>query len=253
MYQDLEGKVALVTGGSFGIGRTTILEYTKNKAKVAIADIDEAGAQAVAEEVRSLGGEAIVIKADVSKSADVKAMVDAVVAHYGCLDIAFNNAGIDLDHTYLADAEEDMFDKLMAVNVKGVWLCLKYEIAQMMKQGGGVIVNTASIGGVVSAPKMGIYGATKHAVVGLTKTAAVEYGRKGIRVNSVCPGVINTDMTTRAFEKDPKTAQLATRAHPIGRLGEAQDIANGVMYLSSNQSSFLLGHQLMIEGGFTAL
>jgi len=253
MYEDLEGKVALVTGGSFGIGRATILEYAKNKAKVAIADINEAGAEAVADEVRAMGGEALVIKADVSKSAEVKAMVASIVEHYGRLDIAFNNAGIDLDHTYLADADEDMFDTLMAVNVKGVWLCLKYEIEQMMKQGGGVIVNTASIAGVVSSPKMGIYGATKHAVVGLTKTAAVEYGRKGIRVNSVCPGVINTDMTTRAVEKDPKLAQIVMHAHPIGRLGEAQDIANGVMYLSSNKSSFLLGHQLMIEGGFTAL
>jgi len=253
MYEDLEGKVALVTGGSFGIGRTTILEYAKNKAKVAIADIDEAGAEAVANEVRAMGGEALVIKADVSKSADVKAMVASIVEHYGRLDIAFNNAGIDLDHGYLADADEDMFDTLMAVNVKGVWLCLKYEIEQMMKQGGGVIVNTASIAGIVSSPKMGIYGATKHAVVGLTKTAAVEYGRKGIRVNSVCPGVINTEMTKRAVEKDPKLEQVAMRAHPIGRLGEAQDIADGVMYLSSNRSSFLLGHQLMIEGGFTAL
>jgi NAD(P)-dependent dehydrogenase (short-subunit alcohol dehydrogenase family) len=253
MYQDLEGKVALVTGGSFGIGRATILEYAKNKSKVAIADINEAGAQAVADEVVALGGEAIVIKADVSKSADVKAMVASVVDHYGRLDIAFNNAGIDLDHTYLADTEEEMYDKLMAVNVKGVWLCLKYEIQQMMKQGRGVIVNTASIGGVLSAPKMGIYGATKHAVVGLTKTAAVEYGRKGIRVNSVCPGVINTDMSTRAFAHDPRTEQIALRSHPIGRLGEAQDIANGVMYLSSDKSSFMLGHQLMIEGGFTAL
>ena len=253
MYDDLQGKVALVTGGSFGIGRATILEYARNNAKVAIADINEEGAEAVADEVRAMGGEALVVKADVSKSAEVQAMVAAVVAHYGRLDIAFNNAGIDLDHGYLADADEDMFDKLMAVNVKGVWLCLKYEIEQMMKQGGGVIVNTASIAGVVSSPKMGIYGATKHAVVGLTKTAAVEYGRKGIRVNSVCPGVINTDMTTRAVEKDPKLAQVAMRAHPIGRLGEAQDIANGVMYLSSEKSSFLLGHQLMIEGGFIAL
>ncbi|GAA6134286.1 SDR family oxidoreductase [Oceaniserpentilla sp. 4NH20-0058] len=253
IYQDLENKVALVTGGSFGIGRATVLAFAKNKAKVAIADINVEGAQAVAEEVIALGGEAIVIKADVSKNDDVKAMVAAVVEHYGRLDVAFNNAGIDLDHANLADAEEEMFDTLMNVNVKGVWLCMKYEVQQMLKQGGGAIVNTASMGGVIASPKMGIYGATKHAVVGLTKTAAVEYGRKGIRVNSVCPGVINTEMTERAFALEPKAEKATLRAHPIGRFGESEDIANGVMYLSSEASSFVLGHQLMIEGGFTAI
>src|SRR3990167_6165108 len=131
---------------------------------------------------------------------------------------------------------------MMAVNVKGVWLCMKYEIEQMLKQGGGAIINTASIGGLIGSPKMAIYGATKHAVVGMTKSAAVEYGRKGIRINSVCPAVINTEMTTRAMEKDPKIAQNIVRAHPIGRLGEADDIANAVMFLSSEASSFVLGH-----------
>lgn len=252
-YQDLEGKVALVTGGSFGIGRETVLAYVKNKAKVAIVDINEDGANKLAEEAKALGGDVIVIKADVASKTDVQAMVDKVVAHFGRLDIAFNNAGIDLSHKYLADAEEDEFDAMMNVNVRGVWLCMKYEIQQMLKQGGGVIVNTASIGGVLAAPKMGIYGATKHAVIGLTKTAAVEYGRKGIRVNSVCPGVINTEMTQKVYANDPKTEQLSLRAHPIGRIGEPEDIANGVMYLSSDASSFMLGHQLMIEGGFTAL
>lgn len=251
-YQDLEGKVALITGASFGIGRATVLAYVKSGVRVALADINEPGAQAVADEVAAIGGEAIVIKTDVSVKTDVEAMIKKVVDHYGRLDIAFNNAGIDLDHVLIGQAEEEVFDKLMNVNVKGVWLCMKYEIEQMLKQGGGNIINTASIGGLVASPKMGIYGATKHAVVGLTKSAAVEYGRKGIRINSVCPGVINTEMTTRAMEKDPKSEQHILRAHPIGRLGEAEDIASGVLFLSSSESSFVLGHQLLVDGGFTA-
>ena len=252
-YPDLEGKVALVTGGSFGIGRETVLSYVKNNARVAIVDVNLDGANQVAEEAKAIGGDVIVIKADVSVNAKVQAMVEKVVEHFGRLDIAFNNAGIDLSHKYLADAEENEFDAMMNVNVRGVWLCMKYEIQQMLKQGGGVIVNTASIGGVLAAPKMGIYGATKHAVIGLTKTAAVEYGRKGIRVNCVCPGVINTAMTAKVYENDPRTKEMSLRAHPIGRIGEPEDIANGVMYLSSDASSFMLGHELMIEGGFTAL
>lgn len=252
-YQDLEGKIALVTGGSFGIGRSTVLAYIKNKAKVAIADINLDAAQALANEVNAAGGEAIAVQADVSKAADVEALVNTVVEHFGRLDIAFNNAGIDLTHTPLADASESDFDTMMNVNVKGVWLCMKYEIQQMLKQGGGVIVNTASIGGVLAAPYMGIYGATKHAVVGLTKTAAVEYGRKGIRTNAVLPAVINTEMTAKVYEADPSMEKKSLRAHPIGRIGEPEDIANGVMYLSSDASSFMLGHQMLLDGGFTAL
>jgi NAD(P)-dependent dehydrogenase (short-subunit alcohol dehydrogenase family) len=253
VYPDLDGKVALVTGGGFGIGRETVLAYVRNGVKVAIADINEAGAQAVAAEVAALGGDALVIKVDVSRQAEVEAMVQHVVAHFGSLDIAFNNAGIDLEHGLITQTEEESFDRMMAVNVKGVWLCMKYEIEQMLKQGGGAIINTASIGGVIASPKMAIYGATKHAVVGMTKSAAVEFGRKGIRINSVCPAVINTEMTARAMEKDPKIADTIVRAHPIGRLGEPDDIANAVLFLSSEASSFVLGHQLLVDGGFTAV
>jgi len=249
MYEDLEGKVALVTGGSFGIGRTTILEYAKNKAKVAIADINEAGAEAVADEVRAMGGEALVIKADVSKSAEVKAMVASIVEHYGRLDIAFNNAGIDLDHTYLADADENMFDTLMAVNVKGVWLCLKYEIEQMMKQGGGVIVNTASIAGVVSSPKMGIYGATKHAVVGLTKTAAVEYGRKGIRVNSVSAGPIKT-LASAGIGDFKKILDEVSSNAPLRRNVTIEDVGNTGAFLCSDLAAGITGENIYVDSGY---
>jgi len=252
-YQDLEGKVALVTGGSFGIGRSTVLAYVSNKARVAIADINLEAAQALADEVNAQGGEAIAIKANVAVASEVEAMVKTVVETFGRLDIAFNNAGIDLTHTPLHGASEDDFDAMMNVNVKGVWLCMKYEIEQMLQQGGGVIVNTASIGGVLAAPYMGIYGATKHAVIGLTKTAAVEYGRKGIRTNAILPAVINTEMTAKVYANDPSMEQKSLRAHPIGRIGEPEDIANGVMYLSSDASSFMLGHQMLLDGGFTAL
>ena len=248
----LDGKVALVTGGAGGIGRATCLAFAREGAKVAVVDIDEARARAVAEEVAALGAEAIAIAIDVSKSDQVAAMVDQVVARFGRLDVAFNNAGIDLEHRPLADTSEEMFDRLMSVNVKGVWLCMKYEIAQMLKQGGGAIVNTSSIGGVIGAPRQPIYGTTKHAVLGMTKAAAVEYGRRGIRVNAVCPGVIRTEMTERAVARDPRRQTYIEQAHPIGRLGEAEDIARAVVFLSSADSDFVIGHTMMVDGGFTA-
>lgn len=253
-YQDLTGKVALVTGGSSGIGKATALAYAQQGMRVAIVDINEEQANKVACDINSVGGESIAIRADVSKGDQVAAIISKVVDEFGQLDVAFNNAGIDLENTPLAKVEEDTFDKLMAVNVKGVWLCMKYEIEQMLAQGcGGAIVNTASIGGVIGSPRMPIYGATKHAVVSMTKTAAVEYGRKGIRVNSVCPGVINTEMARQAFARDPRREAIATQAHPIGRLGEAEDVANAVLFLSSTESAFILGHQLMVDGGYTAV
>jgi NAD(P)-dependent dehydrogenase (short-subunit alcohol dehydrogenase family) len=189
----------------------------------------------------------------VSRSDQVQAMVEKVVAHFGRLDIAFNNAGIDIEHLPLAKATEEMFDQLMAVNVKGVWLCMKFEIEQMLKQGdGGAIVNTASIGGLIGAPRQPLYGATKHAVLGMTKSAGVEYARKGIRVNAVCPGIINTEMTERAIAREPKRATYIDQAHPIGRLGEAEDIARAVVFLSSDDAAFIVGHPLAVDGGFTA-
>lgn len=253
MTSKLAGKIALVTGGGNGIGRATALAYAREGAKVAVVDINGDAAQAVADEIIQLGGEAIVITTDVTQAAQVQAMVSQVVAHFGRLDIAFNNAGIEIEHEPLAKATEDIFDRLMAVNVKGVWLCMKHEIEQMLKQGhGGAIVNTASIGGLIGAPRQPLYGATKHAVVGMTKSAGVEYGRKGIRINSVCPGIIRTEMTERAIAREPKRSAYIDQAHPIGRLGEAEDIANAVVFLSSDDAAFIVGHQLAVDGGYTA-
>lgn len=250
--QRLAGKVALVTGGGGGIGSAAAHAYAHEGAKVAVVDVDGAAAERTATEINRKGGEAISIATDVAQSAQVAAMVDRVVAYLGRLDVAFNNAGIDLEQRPLAETTEETFDRLMSVNVKGVWLCMKYEIAQMLKQGGGAIVNTSSIGGLIGAPRQPIYGATKHAVLGMTKAAAVEYGRKGIRINAVCPGVIRTEMMERAIERDPRREAHIEKAHPIGRIGEAQDVANAVVYLSTEDASFVIGHSLMVDGGFTA-
>jgi NAD(P)-dependent dehydrogenase (short-subunit alcohol dehydrogenase family) len=252
MNQRLTGKVALVTGGAGGIGRATSLAFAREGAKVAVVDLNLAAAQEVAGAVAAQGGEALGLQVDVTQAKQVANMVASVVAHFGRLDIAFNNAGIDIEHEPLHKATEEAFDQLMNVNVRGVWLCMKYEIEQMLTQGSGAIVNTSSIGGLIGAARQPIYGATKHAVLGLTKAAALEYGRKGIRVNAVCPGIIRTEMTERAIARDPRREKYIDQAHPIGRLGEAEDIARSVVFLSSEDASFILGHSLAVDGGFTA-
>jgi len=243
----------LVTGAASGIGRAAALAFAQQGAQVAVCDIDAAGGEAVAAEIAQEGGTAIFIKADVSRSADVETLMARVVDTYGRLDCAFNNAGIEIEHLPLAEADEATFDRLMSVNVKGVWLCMKHEIRQMLKQGGGAIVNTASVAGLVGAPLQPVYAATKHAVVGLTKTAAAEYGRFGIRVNTVCPGIIRTPMLERALEREPRREKTITKVHPIGRLGEAQEIANAALWLCSDSASFVTGHQLAVDGGLTAV
>ncbi len=193
------------------------------------------------------------MRTDVAWNADVEAVVAAAVESFGRLDIAFNNAGIELENQRMADSEEELFDRMMAINVKGVWLCMKHEINQMLKQGGGVIVNAASVAGLVGAPKHAIYAASKHAVVGLTKSAAAEYGRKGIRINDVCPGVIRTAMLDRALEREEASEEAMVRMHPIGRLGEIEDVASAVLWLCSDASSFVTGHSLAVDGAMTAV
>jgi NAD(P)-dependent dehydrogenase (short-subunit alcohol dehydrogenase family) len=248
----LAGKIALVTGGAGGIGRATALAFAEQGAKVVVADIQGEAAQRVADEVAASGGEAISVAVDVSRRDQVEAMVAEIVARFGRLDVAFNNAALDLEHEPLAKSSEEMFDRLMNVNVKGVWLCMKYEIQQMLAQGGGAIVNTSSIGGLSGAPRQPIYAGTKHAVLGLTKAAALEYGRKGIRINAVCPGVIRTEMMERAIARDPRRSEHIDRIHPIGRVGEAEEIARAVLFLCSDDASFVLGQSLAVDGGYTA-
>ena len=248
-----DNKVVLVTGGGGGIGRASALAFARAGAKVAVTDRDVLAGEETTAQVRALGAEAVFIAADVMQAAQVQAMVAQVVAHFGRLDCAFNNAGIEEEHMRLADCEEATFDRIMGVNVKGVWLCMKYQIAQMLTQGGGAIVNTASVAGLVGAPKMSAYSASKHAVMGLTKSAAVEYGRKGIRVNAVCPGVIRTPMLDRAIAADPKVATTVAGAHPVGRIGEADEVAAVVLWLSSDAASFVTGLAHTVDGGLTSL
>jgi NAD(P)-dependent dehydrogenase (short-subunit alcohol dehydrogenase family) len=248
------GKVALVTGAAGGIGRGVALAFGRAGARVVLADIAVAAGEAVADEIRAAGGEALFVRVDVASDADVRALVAATVERFGRIDCAFNNAGVEEEHQRLADSDEALYDRMMAINVKGVWLCLKHEIAQMLAQGGGgAIVNTASVAGLVGAPKHAIYAASKHAVVGLTKSAAIEYGRKGIRVNSVCPGVIRTAMLERALEREPGWEDTLVRMHPIGRLGEVDDVVSAVLWLCSDGAGFVTGHQLAVDGAMTVL
>jgi NAD(P)-dependent dehydrogenase (short-subunit alcohol dehydrogenase family) len=251
--QTFAGKVVLVTGAAGGIGRAAALAFAREGARVAVSDISQAGGEETVALIRQAHGDAMFIRTDVSREAEVEAMVAQTVAAYGRLDCAFNNAGIEEESKPIAEAEEALFDRIMAVNVKGAWLCMKHEIRQMLLQGGGAIVNTASVAGLVGAPLQPIYAGSKHAVVGMTKTAAAEYGRAGIRINSVCPGVIRTAMLERALEREPRREKSITKVHPIGRIGEADEIANAAVWLCSDAASFVTGHQLAVDGGLTAI
>jgi NAD(P)-dependent dehydrogenase (short-subunit alcohol dehydrogenase family) len=251
--QAFAGKSVLVTGGAGGIGRATALAFAQAGARVAVSDRTVAGGEQTVAMIRQAGGEAVFILADVTKADQVEAMVAKVVESFGRLDCAFNNAGIEEESKRLADCDEALFDRIIDVNVKGAFLCMKYEIRQMLKQGAGAIVNTASVAGLIGAPLQPAYAASKHAVVGMTKTAGAEYGRAGIRINSVCPGVIRTEMMDRALEREPKREKLLKSAHPIGRIGEADEIANAVLWLCSDAASFVVGHQLTVDGGMTII
>ena len=253
MSMTFSGQVALVTGAAAGIGRATAQEFAEQGLKVVLADIDEAGIRDGAESIRAAGGQAIAVRCDVTRDAEVKALIEQTLAQYGRLDYAFNNAGIEIEQGRLAEGSEVEFDAIMGVNVKGVWLCMKHQLPVMLAQGGGAIVNTASVAGLGAAPKMSIYAASKHAVIGLTKSAAIEYAKKQIRVNAVCPAVIDTDMFRRAYEADPRKAEFAAAMHPVGRIGKVEEIAAAVLYLCSDSAAFTTGHALAVDGGATAI
>lgn len=252
MNKTNSGRVALVTGAANGIGRAAALAFANSGYSVVVSDIDSQAGQETVALIKAAEGDASFIRCDVSCDADVRLLIDGTVSAYGRLDCAFNNAGIEIERCKLADGNEGVFDAIMNVNVKGVWLCMKYQIAAMLAQGGGAIVNTASVAGLIAAPKQGIYSASKHAVIGLTKTAAVEYARMNIRVNAVCPAVIDTEMFRRASTDNPKHVALAVAAHPLGRIGTVEEIAAAVLYLCSDSAGFTTGVALPVDGGLTA-
>ena len=252
MAGKMEGKVALITGGSKGIGRATALAFAREGAKVVIADIAVEKCADTAKKITDDGGEAHCIETDVSKTNQVRALIDEIVTLYGRLDYAFNNAGIEGKQAPTAESTEDNWDLVIDINLKGVWLCLKYEIAQMLRQGGGAIVNTSSVAGVIGYPNISAYTASKHGVLGLTKTAALEYAKNNIRVNAVCPGVIRTAMIERFTDNDPQVEKQMAESAPVGRMGTPEEIADAVVWLCSDEASFVTGHPLVIDGGRVA-
>ncbi len=251
MEARLDGRVALVTGGSSGIGRATALCFAAEGAKVVVADVDAKGGEETAVMINDKGGDAVFTGADVSQASQVEAMVNKAVEAYGRLDCAYNNAGIDGGMGLVHEYPEDDWDVQIGVNLKGVWLCMKYEIAQMLRQGSGAIVNTSSIRGLVAGPGRSCYSACKHGVIGLTKTAAIEYAKDGIRVNAVCPGVTITPMTQPYFESGEMSAGREIEKHPIGRPGVPEEIAESVVWLCSDDASFVTGHAMSVDGGYT--
>ncbi|MBI3758581.1 MAG: SDR family oxidoreductase [Deltaproteobacteria bacterium] len=244
--------MALVTGGGSGIGRATALILAREGAKIMIADYVPEGGDRTVKLIKEIGGEASFVPTDVAIPSQVEAMVNKTVETYGRIDCAFNNAGIEGRMANTAEATEENFDRIIAINLKGVWLCMKYEITQMLKQGGGSIVNTASAAGLVAVETLSAYTASKHGVVGLTKTAALEFAQKNIRVNCVCPGLINTPMVARLIDGGGMNEQDFIAAEPVGRMGKPEEIGEGVAWMLSDAASFVTGHSLAVDGGWVA-
>jgi NAD(P)-dependent dehydrogenase (short-subunit alcohol dehydrogenase family) len=248
----LEGKVALVTGGTSGIGRDTAVLFAKAGVKVVVAGRREVEGEETINLVRETGSDGLFVKTDVSKAPEVETLIKKIVEKFGRLDIAFNNAGIEGVLAPIIRQSEEDFDRTIAINLKGVWLCLKYEIRQMLKQGGrGAIVNMASIIGLVGSVGAAAYSASKHGVIGLTKTAALENAKSGIRINAVCPGFTETPMAERIFSI-PEVHKYILSCHPIGRFGRPAEIAEAVVWMCSDRASFMTGQSLVLDGGFLA-
>jgi NAD(P)-dependent dehydrogenase (short-subunit alcohol dehydrogenase family) len=251
--KEFEGKIALVTGGGSGIGRATAMAFAREGAQVVIGNRNVERGEETVSMIREAGGTASFKRTDVAVAAEIKALVEHAVQTCGRLDVAFNNAGIEGEvKPTLIDQTEANFDAVMDINVKGVWLSMKYEIPQMLKRGGGAIVNCSSVAGVIGFPGIGIYSASKHAVIGLTKAAALEFSAQGIRINAVNPAVIDTEMVDRIAEGMNVKKDDLTAFHPIGRLGRVEEVAEAVLWLCSSKASFVTGHSLMVDGAFTA-
>lgn len=249
MAEDLNNKVAIVTGGTSGIGRDAAVLFAEAGAKVVVAGRREAEGKETVDMIRAKGGDGLFVKADVSKSADVQALVQKTVDKFGRLDTAFNNAGVEGSWMPMVDLPEEEWDRVLDINLKGVFLCMKYEVPEMIKAGGGTIVNMSSVAGLMGTPAAAPYGASKHGVIGLTRTAALEYAQQKIRVNAVCPAVIESPMENRLFG-EPEAHKFAVSMHPLGRIGTPREVAEAVLWMCSEKSSFMTGHYMVIDGGF---
>lgn len=245
----MQGKVALVTGAAAGIGLACAEAFARAGATVVMVDINEPTDQAA--RLVQEGYMAVPYRCDVSDTKAVEEMVGWIVATYGRLDAAHNNAGIQTPQRPMAEITDEEFDRTVAVDLKGVWNCMRYEIRQMLKQGGGAIVNTSSQGGVTGFPGQAAYIACKHAVIGLTRTAAIDYAARGIRINAVCPGVIRTPMAEELLRRNPDLEQELVRDIPAGRMGRPDEIAHAVLWLCSDDASFVDGHALLVDGAFS--
>ena len=250
MEENFEGRVALITGGASGIGRSIASAFAKAGAKVVIGDILKEQGDETVSMIRKAGGDAVFKEADISRPEAVEGLINAAVEHYGRLDCACNNAGIEGETIPIVECSEENWDRTLNINLKGVWLCLKYEIAQMIKQGSGSIVNISSTMGLVAFESIAPYVASKHGVIGLTKTAALEYAKSGIRINAVCPGNTHTHIIDRVMAVSPEIIETLIDSTPVGRLAQPDEIAEAVIWLCSDAASFVTGHSLVVDGGY---
>ena len=251
MHISFENKVALVTGAGAGMGLATARAFAEARVAVASADVDEDAARSAAEHLTAAGHKAIGIRCNVAVESEVAAMVEETVAAFGRLDAAYNNAGVQSPAMEIADVSSEEYDRVTDINLRGVWNCMKHELRQMREQKGGAIVNCSSIGGLIGLPGRATYHATKHGVIDLTRSAALEYAARGIRINAVCPGTINTPIVEKMLANEPEAMKEILRDQPIGRLGRPQEIASAVLWLCSPGASFVIGHALVVDGGFT--
>uniref|UniRef100_UPI000A030A09 glucose 1-dehydrogenase n=1 Tax=Cupriavidus pauculus TaxID=82633 RepID=UPI000A030A09 len=249
---DFSGNVALVTGAASGMGWATAQAFAAAGAAVTLADSNSEALAAAASALTAAGHRALAVVCDVSDEEQVVAMVQQTVSTFGRLDAAFNNAGIQVPPCDAADEPVANFDKVNAVNLRGVWACMKHELKQMREQGGGAIVNCSSLGGLVGLPSRAAYHASKHGVIGLTRSAALEYAPRGVRINAICPGTFDTPMVSSMLADQAEAMKEILREQPIGRLGRVEEIADAVLWLCSSASTFVIGHALAIDGGFTA-
>ena len=253
MDEYFSGKVALVTGAAMGMGLAAAEAFADAGASVVLSDVDETAGQEATDALREKGHGVLFVRCNVASESEVVAMLDKTVATYGRLDAAFNNAGIMVDAVEMADVPSEIYDRVMDVNLRGVWYCMKHELIQMRKQGSGAIVNNSSIGGLIGNPGRGTYHAAKHGVLGLTKCAAIDYAARGIRVNAVCPGTIDTPMVQELMRRENLSEEFFADKQPIGRLGRADEVAAAVLWLCSPGASLVIGHGLPVDGGYTIL